>query len=330
MATEVFGEYTAFDTRGGVRFQKNGKMTSENAIPPEVVIYLKNKLATQPQNPEAQPAPKFPMPTEEQKAQMRAESLKVKPELQLTPEEEAQRAITGVPDNEVPLQPDDFDAPDSDGNEPLPRTVEPMALPGQFPVPEVETPAETPLTSDVDPSFLETVSIHTAPLEAIAQALYDRFGVYTIWLNMLPQTDEVNPLTGEPFTKYHQGIAYQSAIAAHARGLQDPSRYKQGMTEGRDASANVQDSFVTPARTLADARRQDSFAFRTSVSSSQTQAASRIEHVRGEDGLMHAIQVPVPVQEHGGTAPSRYDNDEEEQVLEPPIFGTKPIIKPSW
>lgn len=320
MAKEVFGEFAAFTSRGGVRFSKNGKMTSENAVPPEVVAYLKDKIAKQPVEEEATvpPVQKFPMPSEEEKARLRAESLQVPDELKLSPEEEAARALTGVPDNEEPLTPDaplgadDFDAPDSAGDQPLPRADEPVALP------------------EIDPSFLDSVSIHTAPLQAIAQALYDRFGVYTIWLNMLPQTDEVNPLTGETFTKYHQGIAYQSAIAANAKGLISPEAHRKAMDEGREASANFQQPFVEPPRTLAEARQQDSFAFRTSAQGTRPASATRIEHVTDENGQVHAVQVEVPISEHGGTARSRYDADEDEQVLEPPIFGTKPIIKPNW
>ena len=317
MAKEVFGEYAAFSTPGGIRFQKGGKMTSENALPPEVVAYLKDKIGTQVDVPASVEAgAKFPMPTEEEKARLREESLRVPDALKLSPEDEANRVI---PDNEAPLTPDDFDEPLDD-----------PALP--------QEPAETPhapepgerLPSNVDPSFMESVSIHTAPLADIARALYDRFGIYSVYLNMLPQSDEVNPLTGESFSKYHLGIAYQAAIAAQAKGLSNPEVARKQIDEGRSASENFQDQFVPVAHTLGEARRQDSFAFRTSVQSGRPQVATQIQHVKGEDGMMHAIQVEVPIQEHGGTANSRYDADEDEMVLEPPIYGTKPIIKPNW
>ena len=330
MAKVVFGEYAAFTSRGGVRFSKNGKMVSEGGVPPEAVAYLKNKLQSEPDDaavPEPpKPEQKFPMPTEEEKARMREESLKVKPELQMTATELAAQEAAQI-------TADDFDAPDSNGDEPLSQVMDEIqkhvAKPAEFH--EGYVAGAEAMVSSVNPNFLESVSIHTAPLEAIAQALYDRFGVYTIWLNMLPQSDEVNPLTGEPFTKYHQGIAYQAAIAAHSRGVQDPSTFRRNLDEGRAASENFQKPFVEPPKTLGDARRADSFAYRTSVQATQhQQQATRVEHITGEDGVVRAVQVPVPVQEHGGVANSRYDAEEDEQVLEPPIHGTNPIIKPDW
>ena len=44
MAKAVFGEYGAFTSKNSIRYTKNNKMTSEGNVPPEVVIYLNNKL----------------------------------------------------------------------------------------------------------------------------------------------------------------------------------------------------------------------------------------------------------------------------------------------
>ena len=313
MAKAIFGEYAAFDTPGGVRFMHNKKMASEKALPPEVVAFLKSKLAEAPAEPK--PAPKFPRPSEEELKRMREESLRVPPELQISPEEEAQRALTGVPDNEAPLQPDDFEAP-----------VEP-AVPNQ---PDV-VPSET-LEPGVDPSFLESVSIHTAPIEAIAQALYDRFGIYTVYLRKLPVPDEVNPLTAEPFTKYHQGIAYQAAIAAQNKGVldQDLSYHKQIIDQDRNAHQNFREPFVQPPQTMSEAREQNSYAFRTSARNQQTIQTEIVHEKDPLTGQMRAVQREIPVEEQQRVTHSRYDQDEETQVVEPPIFGTKPIVKPNW
>lgn len=316
MAKVEFGEYAAFNSRGGTRFMHQGKMISEKAIPPEIIPFLEAKLASKvleelddaiPTKPAL-----FSKPSPEELAKMREESLKVPDELKLTPEEEATRV---VPDNEAPLTPDDFD-------EPLEKTPADR-------IAEIGEPSET-LEPTVDPSFLESVSIHTAPVEALAQALYDRCGIYTVYLGVLPRSDEINPLTGDTFSKYHLGIAYQAAIQAQARGLKDPEGFRQTIEQNRDAGANFKETLEPIAHTLGEARQQDSFAFRTSVQSTRPQSATEIVHVTDDKGVVHAVQREIPTTEEGGVARSRYDEKEDEQILEPPIFGTKPIIKPNW
>lgn len=357
MAKEVFGEYAAFVTQGGVRFQKNNKLISENAVPQEVVAYLRNKLnvhqtASEPTKIEPKSdeivTQRFPMPTEEEKARMREESLRVKPELQLSPEEEAVRALTGVPDNEAPLTPTDFD------EEPIPMSElvgaeDLVGEPIKETISEITTHAENSpkfhrgfaeaseaASPQVDPDFLESVSIFTASLEDMVQALYDRFGIYTVYLKKPPQSDEVNPITGEAFTNYHLGIAYQAALAAQSRGIldHDPSQSRRDMDAGRAASANVADSMQPVAYTMGEARRQNNFDYRTSVRGSETVANTEIVHEVDANGQVHAVQRPIQRQQvqEGSGAPSRMPrgDDEDEPILEPPIMGTRPIIRPNW
>jgi hypothetical protein len=84
---------------------------------------------------------------------------------------------------------------------------------------------------------------------------------------------------------------------------------------------------------MAENRQANSFAFRTSVRGTQHVATTRIEHVVGEDGELHAVQVPV-TQEDGEAnlngAGQRYDREQDELIVEPPIMGGKPIIRPNW
>jgi hypothetical protein len=319
MAKVVFGEYAAFVTQGGVRFQKDKKLIGEKSVPPEVVAYLYKRLGVEPK------APKFAPPTEAEKAKLRAESLETPPELERTPEEmEAARNIpVEVPQEPAPvvdpLTEDDFDTPD----EPLEPT------PAEAPLPSEELPNKD--AQVVDSTFLESVSIHTAPLEDIAEALYNRFGLYSVYLGRLPAADEVNPLTGETFTKYHLGIAYQAAIRAQNSGIlnRSPEVARAKLDEGRAASANMQ---VDPvARTMGDARRENSFAFRTSVRASDTNPRTEVVHEKGADGLMHAVQREIPAGETGisNGANAKYDKEEEEMLVEP-NFSSKKVIRPDW
>ncbi|MCA9333581.1 hypothetical protein KC963_00880 [Candidatus Saccharibacteria bacterium] len=310
MANIDFGEYSAFMTPGGIRFQHNKKMVSRKAVPPEVVAFLSNKLGVKDE-------PKFPMPTEEEKAKLRAESLQVPPELQRTDEQMAEnRQHIEVSEQ---LTDADFDVPPVTEEE-----IEAVASSA-----EVPTAPEVP-NATLEPDFLEKVSIHTASLEDIAQALYDRFGIYTAYLGRLPVADEVNPLTTEPFSKYHLGIAYQAAIRVQSQGLlsKDPEIYKKGIEAGRDAHANFK--VDEPPRTMGDARQANSFAYRTSVTSQRREPNTEIIHEKGADGKVHAVKREIPEGEIGSfNGASQRFSAQDEEILVEPQFGKK-VIRPDW
>lgn len=314
MAKVTHGEYSAFNTPGGIRFQKNKKMVSINAVPPEVAALLKSKL----------PA-KFELSATE-KAKLREESLKVPDELARTDEEmAAARPLTPVVEPEVPVDPlteDDFDIPQEPVTD---EEIEAVASQGDMPGVNKELP-----TPEVDPNFLEQVSIHSASIFDIAEALYNRFGLYTVYLNRLPVLDEVNPLSGETFSKYHHGIAYQAAIRAKAQGtLQLPADSgKKAMEAGRSAHENF--AVDKQPANMGEARRQDSFQYRTSPQATQPAPTTEIVHQKGADGRVRAVQVEIPpgaIGEHNG-AKQRYDKEEDEQLVEP-AFGRQ-VIRPDW
>lgn len=287
------GEYSAFTTKNSVRYLKDGKLVAFAAVPPEVMGLLNKQLGK---------APKFAPPTEEEKARLRAESLQVAPELQV-PQEKLQ-------EDAAALVEDDFTVPQE----------------------EPELPQETPsvLLKEDQSDFLEKISIHSASLEDIVEALYNRFGIYTVHLKKLPVADEINPITGEQFSNYHLGIAYQAAISAQSRGILDrvPEEGRRLIDEGRAASANFK--VDAAPQTMGEARRANSFEFRTSVNANRSTAATEIVHVKGEDGLYHAVQKEIPAGQTGefNGAASRYDAEEDERLVEPQMG--KQVIRPSW
>lgn len=294
---EQFGEYSAYNTRAGIRFMKDGRLISKAKVPPEAAEVLTNRITGERSRVEE---PRFPRPSEEEIQRMREESLKVNPELQMTPEEIKQR---------TPMTEDDFDEKHAEQVQEILDSDKP------------------------DASFIESISIHTASLEDMAQALYDRFGIYTVYLRELPRQDEVNPLTAQPFNKYHLGIAYQAAIYAQNQGLLDiePELNRAQMDAGREASANLK---IDPVNhTLAQARQANDFNFRTSVTGTKDAPTTRIEHIKGEDGTIRAVQVEVSQDELNpnlNNTSQRYDPDEDDIIVEPPIMGGKPVIRPNW
>ena len=272
MSKETFGEYAAFTTQGGVRFQKHNKLISEKQVPPEVVDYLRRKLDK----------PSRPKPSEEELAKMREDSLKVPEELQMTPEEVAQ--------SESKLEREDFEI-DEDTPPDMPESPEEGDR-GAVPDPRAE-PA--PLNHDDEMSeFMEAVSIHTASLDDMAQALYERFGIYTVYLRKLPQPDEINPLTAQQFTKYHQGIAYQAAVYARSQGIleQDPESKRKIMEANREASQGFQTDPV--AHTVRENREANTFQHRTSVRGAKQEATTRISHTVDERGRTRVVREDAP------------------------------------
>lgn len=309
MTKVAFGEYGAFTSPSGIRFQKDNKMIGKDKLPPEVVSFLTNKLEGAPRN---KPVPKFPMPTEEEKARLKAESMKVPDELKLTPEEEAMR--------EAPRE------------EPTDEEIEAVASSAN----SINTSAlGEPIDREVvDSDFMEQVSIHTASLEDMVEALYNRFGIYTVHLRQMPNADEINPLTGERFSKYHLGIAYQAAIRAQTQGILDrPAELgRASIDAGREAHKSFQDQFEPAPTTMGEARRANSFAYRTSSRGSKQVPTTEVVHEMGADGKMHAVQRQISedrIETTVNGARSVRHPDEEEPILQPKIGGAK-IIRPDW
>jgi hypothetical protein len=301
MAKHTFGEYSAFHTQGGVRFMKNSKLISEKVVPPEVVAFLKNKLSN---------SPTRAMPTPEESAQLKAESIQVRPELQATPEKVAEDAAQA--DH---LTSEDFDAP--------------QEIVAEHPT---ETAARE-ATAEMS-EFMESVSIHTASIGDIAEALSSRFGIYTVWLQRLPAADEVNPLTGEGFTKYHLGIAYQAAVRAKSQGLLDPTHQRQTIDAGRAAHDNVAQGYDPRPITVRENREANSFAFRTSPIGTKPTPQTQIVHEQDEKGRVRAVQKPIIQGEPSDTGEKNgagvvYDAQEDAPLVQPNLSG-KPVIRPDW
>lgn len=327
MAKETHGDYAAYTTPGGIRFQHQGKLVSVNAVPPEVASLLTSKLTNAPRGEVEQP---FPKPTPEQLEQIRAEQLAPKPGLEADPQKLATDAANAA---------DKLTAADFDDEPPVPVDPSPpeegadfMAEPDRIIGAEIidKGITGTPVTP-VSPDFLESVSIHSASLADIAEALYNRFGIYTVYLRKLPENDEINPLTGVAFSKYHLGIAYQAAIYAQNQGLLDipPEVNRKQMDEGRFAAQNT--PLDQAPQTMGQARRANSFDYRTSVKGNQGEPTTEIVHITDpETGIVKAVQREIPAGSPGefNGARQRYDNEEDERIVEPQ-FG-KQVIRPNW
>jgi hypothetical protein len=166
--------------------------------------------------------------------------------------------------------------------------------------------------------------------------LNERFGIYTVYLGRQPETDEVDPYTGEYFTKYQQGVAYQAAIRARNSGIlkRNPEDLRKAIDAGKLASQNRRDAFVPQPKTMGEARKQDSFGYRTSVrgSSGYGQTTTELVAVEDDKGNMRSERREVSPDRQMSTPNgmrSVRHPDEEEPLAEPPSRGQK-IIRPDW
>ena len=178
-----------------------------------------------------------------------------------------------------------------------------------------------PLPRADEPVPTDEFSIHAAPLEDIARALYERFGVWTVFLGEFPKESDISPITSEIMTRYDRGVAYNAAKRANARGLlnRDLEASRLQMVE-----APAYDSTPAP-RDFHTERQENSFAYRMSVESQRDRIpATRLEHYQDETGRTRVRRV------NGATTvepDGQYGVDEP--TVNPDLKGT-PIIRPDW
>lgn len=241
--------YDAILVRGTPRFRANKKMVAAASIPEDVRAILAEKLFAQ-----AEPLP--PVPT-------------VVPVV--TPEEleVAAKAFNIAP--EQPPVSNEFVAP---GAEQFPDTSINPGLPSEY---------EMELIAQLEEAKQELATMHTATepaaltLTGLAQEMYSRFGVYTVFVGEPPLPDDVNALTARPMTRYEVGLAYQNFKYATQNGLlaSDFNKVREQIEDSRVAHAQNPEEF---AKREADeeygAPKYKSFNERTSVHGQNQQATS--------------------------------------------------------
>lgn len=174
-----------------------------------------------------------------------------------------------------------------------------------------------------DNEIEESSSIHGASLEDLARAMYDRFGVYTIFLNQFPQNNEISPISGEPMASYDRGVAYQAAKRSTS-SMKDYVAIKARRESIKETIYGV---------AQVEGESSNDFNHRTSIKGGNTQAptAGQIIHVKDPvTGVVHAERAPLEeAEEPQGSQNSARHPGEEELIVEPNLNG-KPVIRPNW
>ena len=176
---------------------------------------------------------------------------------------------------------------------------EPEVLPAPAPLPDEEIPAPTAPPQDANiysQEDIDSVSIYTVPIAMLAEALHERFGVYTVFRGEMPTESEVSPLTGQPMTAYQRGEAYQAARRAIAQGVLDMDfeQVKMDLDGSQKASEELRETFDRPTQILSveDHRRLNTFDSRTSMAAMKTRTYDNIDEPVAEPNMMGEIIRP--------------------------------------
>ena len=176
---------------------------------------------------------------------------------------------------------------------------EPEVLPAPAPLPDEEIPAPTAPPQDANiysQEDIDAVSIYTVPIAMLAEALHERFGVYTVFRGEMPTESEVSPLTGQPMTAYQRGEAYQAARRAIAQGVLDMDfeQVKMDLDGSQKASEELRETFDRPTQILSveDHRRLNTFDSRTSMAAMKTRTYDTIDEPVAEPNMMGEIIRP--------------------------------------
>lgn len=188
----------------------------------------------------------------------------------------------------------------SEGNKSeIAPSEEPEVLPAPAPLPDEEIPTPTAPPQDANiysQEDIDAVSIYTVPIAMLAEALHERFGVYTVFRGEMPTEAEVSPLTGQPMTAYQRGEAYQAARRAIAQGVLDMDfeQVKMDLDGSQKASEELRETFDRPTQILSveDHRRLNTFDSRTSMAAMKTRTYDNIDEPVAEPNMMGEIIRP--------------------------------------
>lgn len=185
-----------------------------------------------------------------------------------------------------------------ESSEPAP-SEEPEVLPAPAPLPDEEIPTPTAPPQDANiysQEDIDAVSIYTVPIAMLAEALHERFGVYTVFRGEMPTESEVSPLTGQPMTAYQRGEAYQAARRAIAQGVLDMDfeQVKMDLDGSQKASEELRETFDKPTQILSveDHRRLNTFDSRTSMAAMKTRTYDDIDEPVAEPNMTGEIIRP--------------------------------------
>nr|DAP87810.1 MAG TPA: hypothetical protein [Caudoviricetes sp.] len=296
MAKLQYGNYSAWLTGDILRVACDNKLVRMETVPPDALRYFREAFDMDKRDAAREKAKALKTAQEASKPskgkvgrpkkQNAAESLSEGNERNIAP---------GVDTHQDKLAQSE---PAPAQSEPAP-SEEPEVLPAPAPLPDEEIPAPTAPPQDANiysQEDIDAVSIYTVPIAMLAEALHERFGVYTVFRGEMPTESEVSPLTGQPMTAYQRGEAYQAARRAVAQGVLDMDfeQVKMDLDGSQKASEELRETFDRPTQILSveDHRRLNTFDSRTSMAAMKTRTYDNIDEPVAEPNMMGEIIRP--------------------------------------
>ena len=299
MAKLQYGNYSAWLTGDILRVACDNKLVRMETVPPDALRYFREAFDMDKRDAAREKARALKTAQEASKAtkgkvgrpkkQNAAESLSEGNERNIAP---------GVDTHQDKLAQSE-PAPSQSVGSNIAPSEEPEVLPAPAPLPDEEIPAPTAPPQDANiysQEDIDAVSIYTVPIAMLAEALHERFGVYTVFRGEMPTESEVSPLTGQPMTAYQRGEAYQAARRAVAQGVLDMDfeQVKMDLDGSQKASEELRETFDRPTQILSveDHRRLNTFDSRTSMAAMKTRTYDNIDEPVAEPNMMGEIIRP--------------------------------------
>lgn len=284
MAKLQYGNYSAWLTGDILRVACDNKLVRMETVPPDALRYFREAFDMDKRDAAREKAKALKTAQEASKPskgkvgrpkkQSAAESLSEGNERNIAP---------GVDTHQDKLAQSEPAPAQSVGSNVAP-SEEPEVLPAPAPLPDEEIPTPTAPPQDANiysQEDIDAVSIYTVPIAMLAEALHERFGVYTVFRGEMPTESEVSPLTGQPMTAYQRGEAYQAARRAIAQGVLDMDfeQVKIDLDGSQKASEELRETFDRPTQILSveDHRRLNTFDSRTSMAAMKTRTYDNID-----------------------------------------------------
>lgn len=251
MAISLEG-YEAIMVKGKPRYRKDGRGLPPSKVPKEIREALEQELA-------ARATQKVSQPVVEGASE---ETTANGTELEAT-QMDIEDALTAM----------DFEEPAENGTADTPTDFE-MELIQQL--------------EDVKQQLAENAesdTLKSATVFELADELYARFGVYTVFVGKPPRDEDVHPFTGDIMTRYDVGLAYQKHNQAMAQGKlqRDFKAQHDEMERTREASALHQAEMAGRANMTADDHvKSNSFEHRTSVEGQKQTSAVTVNRANDQ------------------------------------------------
>ena len=170
----------------------------------------------------------------------------------------------------------------------------------------------------------EARSVDAVNLRVLVKALYERFGVYTVYLNKTPSREDINPLTGAIMNSLTLGQANQGFRVAQRTGTSwNPEAIKAQLEAARQSRTS--DAAPLPQSSMAASQAVEDAPFGREIEMpsiyGEPMAHPERRFNRSYESPHASAMYPERGKESDGTDP-------DEVYAEPPINSRNAIVRP--